>query len=71
MWTEGKIGDYTYCMKRYEVGSQFGINGDAQISKLEIRKEGRIYYYFDRCLDFAELDADGKEVYEKLLELYK
>ena len=66
MWTKGKIDGYSYCAKHYEEGSHYGIGG-GRISKLEIRKDGKILYNYDRCLDFDGLDEGGKAVYEKLL----
>ena len=66
MWKNGKIGGYTYYAKSYETGSQYGIN-EGRISKLEIRKDGKLLYNYDRDLDFDNLDAEGKEAYEQIL----
>ena len=70
MWSNGTINGYAYCVKYYETGSQFGINGDGKISKLEIRKDWTILYNYDRGLDFDDLDADGRAVYQQILEKY-
>ena len=69
MWTQGTIDGYAYWVKHYEEGSQFGING-GRISKLTIRKDGTELYNYDRGLDFDNLDADGKVIYDELLKQY-
>ena len=70
MWSKGTINGYSYCVKSYEEGSRFGINGDGRISKLEIRKDGKILYNYDRGLDFDNLDPDGTVIYRQILEQY-
>jgi len=70
MWKQGTINGYKYCAKCYETGSQYGIGGNGRISKLEIRKDGKLLYNYDRALDFDRLDAGGKDVYAQLLEKY-
>jgi len=67
MWKQGTINGYAYCAKCYETGSQYGIGGNGRISKLEIRKDGKLLYNFDRGLDFDNLDADGKKAYAEIL----
>jgi hypothetical protein len=69
MWKKGNIDGYTYDVKHYESGSQYGINEGA-ISKLSIRKDGKELYNYDRGLDFDRLDKGGKAAYTKILEKY-
>jgi len=66
MWKQGTINGYRYCAKCYETGSQYGIGG-GRISKLEIRKDGKWLYNYDRDLDFDNLDAEGKKAYAEIL----
>jgi len=66
MWKNGTINGYAYYAKCYETGSQYGIN-NGRISKLDIRKDGKMLYNYDRGLDFDNLDAEGKEAYEQIL----
>ena len=70
MWIEGTIGAYTYSAKVYGRGSVFGIDG-GRISKLSIRKSGKIVYNYDRGLDFDNLDTEGRSVYDEILAKYK
>ena len=69
MWSQGTINGYNYWVKHYEEESMYGIN-EGKISKMTIRKGGVEFYNFDRGLDFDNLDADGRAVYEELLKLY-
>ena len=62
MWTTGKIGEYSYQIKHFEVGSYYGID-DGKISKLEIRKDGKILVSYDRDWDIMP-DTDDKETLE-------
>ena len=68
-WTKGILNGYAICFKHFEEGSQYGIN-EGRISKLEIRKDGKILYNYDRGLDFDSLDKDGKAVYSEILKKY-
>jgi hypothetical protein len=70
MWTTKTEGEYSYCMKRYETGSMYGIGGEGRISKLEIRKGNTALYRFERGLDFDRLDEGGRALYERLLAEY-
>ncbi len=76
MWSKGtiscpKTGEiYSYCCKHFEEGSHFGIGGNGRISKLEIRKDGKILYNYDRGLDYDGLDESGRAVYESLLQKF-
>jgi len=76
MWKKGTIsipetGEiYNYCAKVYDLPSEvYGIN-EGRISKLEIRKDGRILYNYDRGLDFDKLDENGKVAYQLILQKY-
>ena len=61
MWKEGTVrvnGEiFHYCMKQYEEGSEFGING-GRISKLTIKRSGREVYNYDRGEDIAPIDKN-------------
>jgi len=70
MWSSGRYGEYTYDVKSYEIGSQYGIGGNGRISKLSIRKNGEEIYNYCRGLDYDNLDEEGKGVYAKILEKY-
>jgi hypothetical protein len=70
MWTKGEINGYKFYAKHYEEGSEYGIGGNGRISKLEIRKDGRELYLYERGLCFDRLDAEGREVYEQILKKY-
>ena len=69
MWAEGTVNGYECWVKHYWEGSEYGIDG-GRISKLTIRKDGKEIYNYDRGLEFDNLDANGKEVYAKLLKQY-
>lgn len=68
-WSKGNIDGYSYQVKHYDNGSEYGIN-EGKISKLSIRKDGKEVYNYDRGLDFDRLDKDGKAAYTKILEKY-
>ena len=70
VWSSGKINGYTYDVKSFQNGSQYGIGGNGRISKLSIRKDGIELYNYERGLDFDRLNAAGKEVYAQILERY-
>jgi VCBS repeat-containing protein len=75
MWKKGTIsipetGEiYSYCAKVYDVGSMYGIN-EGRISKLEIRKDGKWLFNYDRGDDINELDEGGKKAYQIILQKY-
>jgi hypothetical protein len=69
MWTKGKINGYAYAVKHYEETSIYGIE-EGRISKLEIRKDGRIVANYDREWDIEPKGADVKAVYNKLIKKY-
>jgi len=53
-------------MKQYEEGSQFGIDG-GRISKLMLKRNGKIVYNYDRGLDVAPVDENTAFALEILL----
>jgi len=68
MWTNGKIGEYTFYIKHYEEGSEYGIN-NGRISKLEIRKGREILANYDRGWD-KKVAKEAIEVFKALLKQY-
>ena len=69
MWELGNIDGYEYQVKRYEEGSEFGING-GKISKLFMKKDGIMVVEYDRCWGKRPKAAAEKAAYEKLLARY-
>ena len=75
MWEKGTIAipetgeRYDYAAKVYESGSIFGIDG-GRISKLEIKKNGKWVFNYDRGHDIDELDENGKKAYQIILAKY-
>ena len=59
MWKEGslKVHDsvFHYWMKRYDEGSQFGIDG-GRISKLMLKRNGKMVANYDRGWDIEPVD---------------
>ena len=47
MWIKGTIDGYTFYIKQYDEGSEYGIAG-GRISKLEIWKDGQLFVQYDR-----------------------
>ena len=70
MWKEGSLrvnGDiFHYWMKQYEEGSQFGIDG-GRISKLMLKRNGKIVYNYDRGEDVAPVDKNTAFALEIIL----
>ena len=75
MWETGCIeipetGErYEYAAKVYDIGSRFGID-NGRISKLEIKKNGRWVFNYDRGHDINELGENGKKAYQLILDKY-
>ena len=67
-WTRGSILEYTFCIKHYERGSQYGIDG-GRISKLEIRKGNKILANYDRGWDIEPAE-ETKKAYAAILEKF-
>lgn len=51
-WTNGSVDGFDFCVKHYKHGSPYGIE-NGRISKLEIRKDGKIVANYDRGWDMA------------------
>ena len=70
MWKEGCIlinhRGYHYCIKQWDTGSKFGING-GRISKLMIKRGGEIVCNYDRSWDIEPVDADTQIALEIIL----
>lgn len=64
-WTKGSVDGYDFTIKHFENGSDFGID-EGRISKLEIRKNGKILANYDRGWD-VEPNGAVKNVYDKIL----
>ena len=69
MWTQGIINGYKYSLKHFDEGSCFGID-EGLISKLEIRKNGKILVNYDRDWDIVPQEAEVKAIYETILKQY-
>ena len=68
MWTNGKIGEYTFYIKHYEEGSEYGIN-NGRISKLEIRKGNQILANYDRGWD-KKVEREAIPAFKEILSKY-
>ena len=70
MWKEGALKVYDsifhYWMKVYDVPSEFGING-GKVSKLMLKRNGRIVCNYDRGWDVKPADPDTELAVELLL----
>lgn len=71
LWHEGsiRVGNsvFHYWYKQYESGSQFGIDG-GRISKLTLKREGKIVANYDRGWDIEAADEDTEGAIEILLD---
>ena len=56
-------------IKHFDEPSEFGIN-EGRISKMEIRKGGKIHYAYERGLIVEDMDEGTKSVYDRLLAMY-
>ena len=66
-WVEGKAtGGITFSAKMFDDGSQYGVN-NGRVSKLDIRKDGRIIVNFDRGWDVKPQTAEHKAVYKSVM----
>ena len=70
MWKEGALKVYDsifhYWMKVYDGPSEFSING-GKISKLMLKRNGRIVCNYDRGWDVKPMDPDTELAVELLL----
>lgn len=71
MWKEGNIevgGErFHYWMKQYDEGSEWGING-GRISKLMIKRNGKVVLNYDRGWDIKAVDKNTKEALKIILK---
>ena len=70
MWKEGSLrvnGDiFHYWMKQFDEGSEWGIDG-GRISKLMLKRNGKIVYNYDRGEDVVPVDKNTAIALELLL----
>ena len=70
MWRKGDITvngeSFQYCMKQYEGGSEWGIEG-GRISKLMIQRDGETVCNYDRGWDVRPTDGNARLALELLL----
>ncbi len=70
MWKEGSLkvngGIFHYYIKVYEVGSEWGIDG-GKVSKLMMRRDGKIVCNYDRGWDIQPSDPDTQLAFEILM----
>ena len=74
MWAEGsiKVGDsiFHYWVKHYEEPSKvYGIDG-GKISKLMLKRDGKIVYNYDRGLDIGSGDKQTETALAILMKEY-
>ena len=68
MWKNLFYEGYEIEAKVYETGSaEYGIDG-GRISKLWMRKDGRVVLNYDRGWDVYPVDEDAERVYEYVLK---
>jgi len=70
MWSNGIIDGYEFLVKHFENGSEYGIDNEGRISKLEIRKDGILLVNYDRGWDKKPKDAAVNAVFEIILKRY-
>ena len=74
MWVEGsiKVGDsiFHYWVKHYEVPSEdYGLDG-GRISKLMLKRDGKIVYNYDRGVDIGSGDKQTETALAILMKEY-
>ena len=73
MWKQGniKVGGSTigYWVKSFEEGSQFGIN-NGRISKLMLKRDGRIIANYDRGWDIIPFDSEAEAALADLMKKF-
>ena len=71
LWHEGTIkvrnSIFHYWYKQYETGSQCGIDG-GRISKLMLKRAGKVVANYDRGWDVEPADEDTKGALEIILD---
>ena len=73
MWKQGsiKVGRSTiiYWVKSFEEGSQFGID-NGRISKLMLKRDGRVIANFDRGWDIVPIDLEAEAALAELMKKF-
>ena len=73
MWSEGSIKGrnsiFHYWVKHYDEPSEYGIN-EGRVSKLMLKRNGKIVYNYDRGLDVEAVDEETKLALAILLKEY-
>ena len=69
MWIKGTIDGYSFYIKQYDEGSEYGISS-GRISKLEIWKDGQLFVQYDRGWSKKPSGTQVKAVYEQILREY-
>lgn len=69
MWTKGTLNGYDYRIKHFDEESEYGIDG-GRISKLELRRNGRVEVNYDRGWDKKPESQEAVEVFEELCRKY-
>lgn len=69
MWIKGTIDGYSFFIKQYDEGSEYGIS-NGRISKLEIWKDGQLFVQYDRGWSKKPSGAQVKVVFEQILKEY-
>ena len=71
MWEKGTFevngSSFQYWVKRYGTGSQYGIGG-GEVSKLTLKRNGKIVCNYDRGWEVRPADADAKNAVRTLLK---
>ena len=68
MWKKGFLCGYYFEAKVYEMPSEYGVEG-GRISKLYIRKDGKVACNYDRGWDI-EPTPEARAVYETILKTW-
>ena len=73
MWKKGtlEIGKsvFSYWVKVYEEGSEYGID-EGKISKLMLKRDGRVVCNYDRGWDIRPRDPDTRQALVSLKKTY-
>ena len=74
-WTRGTCGPYEFSCKHFAEPSQWGIEADAEhgpgrVSKLEMRRAGRIVCNYDRGWDILPAADDDLAVLALILDRF-
>lgn len=69
MWTEGIVNGYEYSTKVFDEASSMGIN-NGRISKLDVKKGGKLVFRYDRGWDKRPATAADKKALKAILSRY-